>query len=324
LQAIHQTGHEAEIAAIPFKWYPSRCIVDAMLACRLLDPSESCGIKVDRLIGLKFPAYLMPHPDKVLWLLHQYRDAYDLWNNQYCGLTGDPSGLQVRDSIIHADNQTFAEGQKIFTISKNVSKRMQKFNGVDSVPLYHPPQNADLFYCEGEREYLFFPSRLNPLKRQELVLQALAETRNPVKILFGGKAEAEFYFQTLTELADKLGVSDRVTFLGCIEEREKIQYYAQSLGVVFPPFDEDYGYVTLEAMLSSKPVITCTDSGGPLEFVRDGETGSIAEPTPAALAVAMDRLWENRDRAAQMGKAAREYYAAFDISWSNVISKLLA
>lgn len=324
LRAINQTEHQAEIVAIPFKWYPAERILDAMLACRLLDPSESCGNKIDRLIGLKFPAYLMPHPNKVLWLLHQYRDAYDLWKSQYCALVHDPNGVQVRDSIIQADNKAFAECQKIFTIAGNVSKRLSKFNGVDSIPLYHPPQNSDLFYCQQEQGYFFFPSRLNPLKRQELVLQALAETQNPVKVVFGGKAESEHYFQVLQEQADKLGVLERVTFLGYIDENEKINNYAQALAVVYPPFDEDYGYVTLEAMLSSKAVITCKDSGGPLEFIKHQETGLIVDSTPTALASAMDRLWENRTWSLQLGKAAREYYAELNISWSNVIEKLLA
>ena len=324
LRALNQTEHEAEIVAIPFKWYPSERIVDAMLACRLLDLSESCGIKIDRLIGLKFPAYLMPHSHKVLWLLHQHRDAYDLWNNEYCGLIHDPNGVQVRDSIIQADNQAFAECQAIFANSGNVSKRLQQFNGVKSVPLYHPPKNCDLFYCEEEQGYLFFPSRINSIKRQELILQSLTETKHPVQVVFGGKADIDAYFQVLQEKVDKLGVSERVTFLGPIEEAEKIKYYAQALAVIYPPYDEDYGYVTLEAMLSSKAVITCSDSGGPLEFVKHQDTGLISEPNPTALASAMDRLWENRSGTAQMGKSAREYYAALNISWSNVIRKLLS
>lgn len=324
LKALTKAEHEAEIVAIPLKWYPSETILDAMLACRLLDCTESCGNKIDRLIGLKFPAYLVPHPHKVLWVLHQYRDAYDLWQGQYCGLIHEPKGLQVRDSIIQADNNTFAECEKIFTIAQNVSKRMQKFNNVASVPLYHPPQNSQLFYCEQEQGYFFFPSRLNPLKRQELVLQALAETENPVKVVFGGKAESDYYFQILEEQADNLGVLDRVTFLGYISEDEKLKNYAQALAVVYPPYDEDYGYVTLEAMLSSKAVITCKDSGGPLEFIKNEETGLIVDSTPTALASAMDKLWENRTQTAQMGKAGRDYYAALDISWSNVIEKLLS
>jgi glycosyltransferase involved in cell wall biosynthesis len=96
------------------------------------------------------------------------------------------------------------------------------------------------------------------------------------------------------------------------------------LGVIYPPFDEDYGYVTLEALLASKPVITCTDAGGPLEFVRHQETGLIVEPTPKALAEAMDRLWEDRAWSKSLGQSARDYYASLNITWSKVVEKLLA
>lgn len=109
-----------------------------------------------------------------------------------------------------------------------------------------------------------------------------------------------------------------------LTNEQKIAYYAKSLGVIYPPFDEDYGYVTLEGMLASKPVITCQDSGCPLEFIRDRETGLIVEPTANALAAAMDELWENRFWAAKLGQSASEYYKSLDITWSNVIKKLLA
>src|SRR5439155_3184295 len=58
LQALRVEGHEAEIVAVPFKWYPPERILETMLACRLLDLTESAGTRVDRVIGLKFPAYL--------------------------------------------------------------------------------------------------------------------------------------------------------------------------------------------------------------------------------------------------------------------------
>jgi len=93
--------------------------------------------------------------------------------------------------------------------------------------------------------------------------------------------------------------------------------------VVFPPLDEDYGYVTLEAMLSSKPLVTCTDSGGPLEFVDPGETGLLANPSAESMAEAFDWLWENRTEARRMGEAARERYANLRISWHTVVEGLV-
>ena len=322
--ALREAGHAAEIIAIPFKWYPPEKILDHMLACRLLDVTEVAGTPVDLLIGLKFPAYLIPHPNKVLWVLHQHRTAYDLWDHPLGDLIYEPNGTQVRDAIRHADRQLIPEARAVFANSGNVARRMKEFSGIDSIPLYHPPPHAEHFYCAADEEYLFFPSRLCRPKRQSLVLEALAQTSQPVRVRFAGAADHPAYTEELKALARKLRVSDRVEWLGQVTEEEKRRLYAHALGVLYPPLDEDYGYVTLEAMLSSKPVITCTDSGGPLEFVVAGETGLIAEPTPQSLAAAMDDLWQNQHRAKNWGVAARTRFERMDITWHGVVRRLLA
>jgi glycosyltransferase involved in cell wall biosynthesis len=322
--ALRTEGHEAEIVAIPFKWYPAERILDHMLACRLLDITASTGKDVDRVIGLKFPAYLIPHPHKVLWLIHQHRTAYDLWDHPLGDLIRFPNGRGIRDVIREADMRLLLEAKRIFTIAGNVSRRLKTYCGIGSTPLYHPPQDAGQFYCAAAEEYLFFPSRLAPLKRQSLVLDALARTRQAVRVRFAGAAEHPAYAEELQGLARRLGVHQRVEWLGPVSEEAKRALYAHALGVVFPPLDEDYGYVTLEAMLAAKPVVTCTDSGGPLEFVRHGETGLIADPTPAALAAALDMLWAERQRAKVMGEAGRAHYDGLGISWPTVVKRLLA
>jgi glycosyltransferase involved in cell wall biosynthesis len=324
LHALQAAGHMAEIIAIPFKWYPPERIIDHVLACRLFDLTESTGMVVDRMIGLKFPAYFIPHPHKVLWLLHQYRTAYELWDHPVSDLIRFPNGAQIREAIRQADKRLLPEAQQIFTIAAEVSRRLKTFCGIDSTPLYHPPQAAEHFYCATAEEYLFFPSRLDPLKRQALVLSALAHTRHRVYVRFAGVADYTAYTEELQRLALEYKVSDRVEWLGQVSEEEKRALYAHALGVVFPPVDEDYGYVTLEAMLAAKPVITCTDSGGPLEFIRHGETGWIVEPIPQALAVALDRLWEEGPRAKAMGAAGRDYYESLEISWATVVERLLS
>jgi glycosyltransferase involved in cell wall biosynthesis len=143
-------------------------------------------------------------------------------------------------------------------------------------------------------------------------------------VQFAGSPDEPAHAEELRERSRALGVDGRIEWLGMIPEEEKIECYARALGVLFPPFDEDYGYVSLEAMLSSKPLITCTDSGGPLEFVEAGVTGLAADPTPESLAEAMDTLWENRASAEKMGRAARERYAAMRISWDTVVKYLLS
>jgi len=323
-RALVAAGHAAEITAIPFKWSPPERILDHMLACRLLDLTESMGRSIDCLIGLKFPAYLVPHPNKVLWILHQHRQAYELWAHPLGDMAQFPNGVQVRDAIQQADRLLIPQARAIFAESATVARRLKEHCGIDSIPLYHPPQDAEQFYAADAEDYVFFPSRLSRDKRQALVLAALAETRLPVRVRFAGSTDEPAHAEELQALARALGVQDRVEWLGYVSERDKRQQYAQALGVVFPPADEDYGYVTLEAMLAAKPVITCADSGGPLEFVRHGETGLIAEPTAAALAAAMDTLWRDRAQARAWGEAGRAYYTGFDMSWPKVVRCLLS
>lgn len=322
--ALRRFGHEVEILTIPFKWYPPEKILDHMLVCQLLDISEVAGTPVDLVIGLKFPAYLIPHRNKVLWILHQHRTAYELWDHPLSDLVYYPNGVEVREAIQHADRKLIPEAKAVFANSRNVAQRLKKFCGIDSTPLYHPPPNAEQFYCSPAEDYLFFPSRLCIPKRQELVLEALAHTRNPVRICFAGSSDQPSYADKLAALARKLKVHKRVEWLNSIAEEEKRRRYAGAIAVVYPPVDEDYGYVTLEAMLSSKPVVTCTDSGGPLEFVLDRQTGLITEPGAEALAAAFDLLWENRDQARVWGEAGRLHYESFNITWERVVSRLLA
>ena len=322
--ALKEAGHEVEIIAVPFKWYPPERIIDHILACQLLDLTEVMGTPVDLLIGLRFPAYLIPHPNKVLWVLHQFRTAYELWDHQLGDLIYSPNGAEVRDAIRQADRHFIGQAKAVFANSANVAARLKYFCDIDATPLYHPPPNAEAFYSGDAQDYLFFPSRLCLPKRQSLVLEALAHTKSPVHVKFAGAADQPAYQSELKSLARKLRVHNRVEWLGQIDEKQKRDLYAHALGVVYPPVDEDYGYVTLEAMLAARPLVVCTDSGGPLEFVHHEETGLIAEPEARSLARALDRVWNDRAAAKQWGAAGNALYGQMDITWTHVVEKLLS
>jgi glycosyltransferase involved in cell wall biosynthesis len=322
--ALLEEGHEAAIVSIPFKWYPPERLLNQMLACRLLDLTESNGVKIDGLIGLKFPAYFIPHPNKVIWMLHQHREAYELWDYDVGNLIESPDGEQVQRAIKRADRHVISEAKQVFANSKTVRDRLRKYCDLESEPLYHPPPNCSQYYCARDTgDYFFFPSRLTKLKRQRLVLQALRETKTSVSVYFAGEA-SDSYGEILRQEAERLGVQSQIRWLGLITEKEKRRLYAQSLAVIFPPLDEDYGYVTLEAMLASKAVVTCRDSGGAAEFVRDRVNGIVAAPTPTAVADAMDGMWENKALTKRWGAVGRCIYDDMDLSWSKVIRTLLS
>ncbi len=321
-RVLREAGHEAEIISMPFKWYPSTTILDHMLAARSLDVSEFNGVKIDLAICLKFPAYLMQHPNKVHWILHQHRQSYDLWDSGHSDLYDDENGKLVREAVREADNVELAAAPHVFANSANVAKRLLRYNNVVAEPLYHPPPLEGRLSRGEFGDYFYYPSRLSKAKRQDFVLRALARTEKNVRVVFSGAPDNPEYGRELARLAQELGVADRVTWKGFVSDEDMIGLYARARGVVFTPIDEDLGYVALEAMLAGKPLLTLSDTGEPATLTRDGVEGFVVSPEPEALADVMNRLAGAKDLAAKMGEAAHQRYKGLDISWANVVAKL--
>lgn len=317
VDALNQYGHEVELLQLPFRFSPASEVERCMAFCEETDLNRPNGVSIDVLVSLQFPAYGLLHDNHRAWIMHQHRAVYELYKQQ----PASDELEQLRDKVNVFDKRALQRAQKLFANSVRVAQRLQEYNGLTAEPLYHPPHGAEEFYCDEPLDYFFCPSRLESLKRQDLVIRAAALMKSPAKILIGGDGGQKSYYQQL--IAD-LGVADKVQLIGRFSEAEKKVLYARSLAVLFVPQDEDYGYITLEAMLSSKPVITCEDSGGPLEFVEHAQTGKVIPPEPEQLAAAMDELYEQRSRAAEMGVAGREALLARDISWTNVVEQLLS
>jgi len=318
--ALIESGYNAEVVALPFKWYPPDEIMRSALAWRMLDLSEANGKPVDLMIGMKFPAYLVAHKRKVLWIIHQHRSAYNLWNTPFDDLSTYPDGPRVREWIRHCDNRFIPEAMKIFANSRTVAERLRRYNKIESEPLYHPPPRAGQLRAGDQGDYIFYPSRLEPQKRQELLIEAAQHLRTPLKIVFAGGSSNEHHYEGLIK---KLGVGDRVTLRGFVSESEIIELYANALGVCYLPFDEDYGYVTLEGMLSGKPIVVANDSGGAAELIEHESEGFIVAPEPGAIAESLDQLYTDRARARTMGERGREKIQAMDLSWERVVSSLI-
>jgi len=319
-RALLQGGYNAEVVALPFKWYPPAEIMRSALAWRLLDLSEANGKPVDLIIGMKFPAYLVAHSRKVLWIMHQYRAAYNLWNTPFDDLSNYPDGAQVRAWIRQADNRLIPDAKKVFANSKTVAERLRRYNNIESEPLYHPPPRAATLRSGQQGDYIFYPSRLEPQKRQELLLEAAQFLKTPVKLVLAGGSRDPKHYESLIR---KFGVGDRVCLRGFVEESEMIDLYADALGVCYLPFDEDYGYVTLEGMLSGKPIVVARDGGGATEFIEQEREGLIVEPEPRAIAESLDSLYADRARARVMGERGREKIEAMNLSWENVVQNLI-
>lgn len=320
-RALTEAGYNAEVVALPFKWYPPSEIMRSALAWRLLDLSEANGKTVDLVIGMKFPAYLVAHERKVLWIMHQHRAAYNLWDTPFDDLSSYPDGAQVRQWIHDADNRLIPQAKKVFANSRTVADRLLSYNRIESQPLYHPPPRAESLRCGEQGDYIFYPSRLEPQKRQELLIEAAQYLRTPVKIILaGGSLDPKRY----ESLIRKCEVKDRVCLPGFVQESEVIELYANALGVCYLPFDEDYGYVTLEGMLAAKPVVVARDGGGATEFIEHGSEGLVIDPDPRAIAEALDSLYAQRESARAMGQRGREKLKAMNFSWDHVVESLIS
>lgn len=319
--ALKRAGHMIHSIRMPFSFEPATAIKTAINHAEKIDFTPYNGGKIDALICLKFPAYLFSHPRKAVWLLHQHRSAYDLYDTPFGWQKGRSETDRLRDLVIEADSRALGDVGALFTNSKRVSARLLDYNSIKSRPLYHPPAGEDAFHCAKAMPYIYAPSRLETLKRQDLLLRAVAASKMPVQVIFSGTGGQ---YQRMVQLAHELGIEDRVRFVGAVSRAEVIALYANASAVFFGPLDEDYGYVTLEAMLSSKPVITCTDSGGPLEFVLDGETGFITAPEPEAVAAALAAIVADPARAEEMGRAGLARYRSMSIGWDHVVETILS
>ena len=315
--ALRAGGHEVALFRLPFKFQPESDIARLMAFCDGYDLSAPNGQHVDRVISLQFPGYGMRHPLHVVWLMHQHRAVYELFDAH----AATPALAALREDVVAYDRRTLANVARRFANSRRVAERLQHDTGLDAAPLYHPPPDADALVCGEPWNYVVYPSRLESLKRQDLLIEAARLLTCDVKILIGGEGGQHERYQRLIERHD---LGDRVRLIGGFSEAERITLYAHALAVVFPPFDEDLGYVTLEAMYAGKPVVTCTDSGGPLEFVVPGETGEVVPPHAEAVAAAIDRLAANPGRARDMGEAGRARIVGMGLSWERVIATLCA
>jgi len=311
-------GYETDLVSVPFKWYPPEELLTHASAWRLLDLSESAGHAVDLVIATKFPTYFVRHPHKVTWLLHQYRAAYELAGTMYSEFDHTDAHLALRQKLLELDTQMLGESRRLFTIADTVTNRLARYNGLTAETLYHPPRLASRLRSGPFGDYVLSVGRLESVKRVDLIIRALALVSSDVRLLVAGTGTQRAMFE---QLVASLSLESRVSFLGEVDDDTLIELYAGALGVVYPPFDEDFGYVTLEAFLAKKPVVTTTDAGEPTVFVIDSVNGLVTEPTPEALAAGIAALSGDRLRAARLGEAG--YDRARTISWSGVIDRLV-
>ena len=314
---LRSRGHDAELVTVPFKWYPGERVLTQAFLWRLLDLEEANGLPIDAVIATKFPSYAVRHPRKVVWLLHQFRQAWDLDRTELGQFSESAEDRALRRRVLAFERTVLGEARRIFATSGNVAGRLRDSTGLEAEIMPHPP--APLAYrCEGYDDFILSVNRLDRAKRIDLLLEAAAEEPGLRVVIAGDGPDRE----RLERLAADRGLNGRAEFTGRVSDDELAGLYARCLGVYYAPVDEDFGMVPFEAFLSEKPVLTTTDAGGPLDVVHDRETGLVVAPSADELARACAWLREHADEARTLGRAGREL--AREVTWDACIDRLLA
>jgi glycosyltransferase involved in cell wall biosynthesis len=308
-------GHEAETVAIPFKWYPGTRVLDQAFLWRLLDLTEADGREIELVIATKFPAYCVRHPNKVAWVLHQFRQAYDYDRTELGQFSESPEDRATRAAVERLDRVALGEARRVFATSRNVADRLRRSTGIEPELLPHPPQ-ALPYRTAAAEQYVLSVNRLDRAKRIDLLIEA-AKAEPSLRVVVTGEGPDR---ERLERLAAE--VNGRIVFTGRVDDERLADLYARCLAVYYAPLDEDFGMVPYEAFLSAKPVVTTSDAGGPLEIVRDRETGVVVAPDPVELARACAYLAAHGDEASAWGRAGKA--VAERVTWDGCIDALLS
>ena len=276
----------------------------------------------DVVISLKYPAWNIKHKAHIVYMCHRLRGVYDTYQGGTDFLTylnsriNEPGSIWERLIVHKLDNRALSTKRVayFFAISKTVRNRLEYFPEGANVRVLYPPPKLDNFY-EGKREHFLAVGRLDAPKRFDLIIEAYKRFQGDIPLYIVGEGAQYDYLKTLA-LSD-----NRIKFLGQVKDDILIELYANSIAVLYAPYLEDYGYVTIEAFKSKKPVITCRDSGGVLEFVEDNINGFVVNPEVVELSNAILKLFNNPELISIFGE--RGFEKVKNINWEFTVKELL-
>jgi glycosyltransferase involved in cell wall biosynthesis len=310
-------GHEADLVSVPFKWYPGPRVLTQAFLWRLLDLEEADGRPIDVVVATKFPSYAVRHPNKRVWLVHQFRQAYELDRTELGQFGESAEDRAVRRKVQELDRTSLGEATRLFATSGNVAGRLERSTGLKAEVLPHPPQRLD-YRCEAYDGFVLSASRLDRAKRIDLLLEAATLDPSLEVVIVSDGPDRE----RLERLAGERGLNGRVRFEGRVSGERLAELYARCGSVYYAPVDEDFGMGPYESFLAQKPVITTADAGGPLDIVHDRDTGLVVSPQAADVARAAAWLRDHPDEAAAFGRRGKAL--ADEVTWERSIARLLA
>jgi len=314
-RALRDRGHVVDIVALPLNWNPPDGLLTSALAWRMLDLRTFNGRDVDLVICTKYPTWAVDHPNKALWLIHQHRQAYDLYGTSLSEFGTDPASREIRERVVEIDRIGIGSCKARYAISRNVAERLKRFGGIEAEALY-PPVPRDGLAAERFDPFILSVARLDAAKRVDLAVRAMAAVPESLQLVVVGDGPN---LESLRLLARRVGVERRVEFAGRVSDERLLELYNTCRAVYYAPVDEDYGYTTVEALTAGKPVVTAEDSGGVLEFVVDDINGLVTPPDPARIADSISVLCDE-SLARRLG--ARGPGRVADLSWGHVVEAL--
>lgn len=174
-----------------------------------------------------------------------------------------------------------------------------------------PPKRTD-----GEPKTFLFVGRLHPLKGLDLLLAALpADAR--LRVIAPNESGAWARYE---RLAHRLGVADRVTFLGVKTGVEKMREMREADALVLPTHSENFGFAVAEALVVGTPAITT--KGAPWVGLETHRCGWWTDVDVAALRVALaDCASRSRDELAAMGARGRDWMLG-DFTWQSCAKRI--
>ena len=357
-ETINQkTSHQAELIKLPSRENSFWDLIENYYNFYKLDLSY-----FDLVITTKYPAWMIRHKNNIYYVCHRLRGLYDTYNFthlptdvkrgcrpideilKYIENVPYPQSLDeffclmfklkseqnnissdyfkfpgpfIRKIIHYMDNYGMSQNgvKQFYAISETVKARREYFPDHADVSVIYHPSALKNFTCQ-DYKYIFMVSRLDGPKRIDMLIKSMKYVKNNVKLLIAGTGPQE---KELKKLAKN---DSRIEFLGFVNDDEIENYYANSLVIPYFPYDEDYGLITIEAMMHKKPVVTTVDAGGPTEFVINNETGFITEFNAKAIGEKIDFFASNPTEAKRMGNNA--YNKVKNITWESTVNKLLS
>src|SRR5437763_10465227 len=171
VEELRARGVEAEIVSLPFRTWPNDRLATSAMMWRLVDLSTDMELQPDVVIATKFPSYLIKHPGKVVWLVHQLRQAYELHGTALGQFSDSPEDRSIRHGVQELDRVSLREARKLFATSGNVAERLQRSTGLVAEVLPHPPQELD-YRCDRYGNFILCVGRLDMSKRVDLLVKA--------------------------------------------------------------------------------------------------------------------------------------------------------